>query len=149
MNELEKISPQLSKIKKENPFGTPDKYFDDFSARLQMKLEQEKKGAPIRQNRFVRFLKPALGLAASFALIFTLVYWPLNTFLSGNIADNTLQIEQSDLEFETMLEGIDENSFYTLLEGSNGTASLTDEDLESYLVANVSEYEIFNQTSYN
>lgn len=149
MDELKNISPELSKLKKENPFGTPDKYFDDFSARLQMRLDEEKKGVPSPQNRFVRFIKPALGLAASFALIFMLVYWPLNNYMSNQQAESNIEPDLNDIEYLNMVEGIDENSFYSLLEGTNGSTTFTDEDLENYLVANVSEYEIFNQTSYN
>lgn len=150
MDELEKFSPQLSKLKKENPFGTPDKYFDDFSARLQMKLEAEKKVVPIQQNRIIRFLKPAIGLAASFALIFMLVYWPLNTFLPDKVANNNSQPDLDEMEFLSMVEGIDENSFYALLEEPDGTIEFTDDDLIHYLSANVSEYEIYAGTdNYN
>ena len=53
MDELEKIAPELSKIKKENPFRAPDNYFDDFSARLQMKLEAEKTGITKNQNKII------------------------------------------------------------------------------------------------
>ena len=80
MDELKEIAPKLSKMKQESPFGVPDNYFDDFSARLQMKIETEKTILPNQQNRIIQFLKPAIGLAASFALIFMLVYWPLKSF---------------------------------------------------------------------
>lgn len=149
MDELKNIAPKLSKLKKETPFGTPDKYFDDFSARLQMKLEAEKTVVPMQQNRFIRFLKPAIGLAAAFALIFMMVYWPLNNFMSNQVANNIVEQDLDEMEYLNMVEGIDENSFFTILEGTNSSTELTDADLESYLVANVSEYEIFNETSYN
>ena len=61
MDELKNISPELSKLKKENPFGVPNNYFEDFSARLHAKLAEEKKVVPKKQNRIVVFLKPALG----------------------------------------------------------------------------------------
>ncbi|NQU55446.1 MAG: hypothetical protein HQ522_23255 [Bacteroidetes bacterium] len=148
MDELEKNAPKLSKLKKENPFGTPDKYFDDFSARLQMKLETEKRAVPNQQNRIIQFLKPALGLAASFALIFMLVYWPLKTFVPNEVSNNTELLDINDMQYRTNLEGIDENSFYTLLEEPTNSIKFSDEDLISYVRTNVSEYELYLATNY-
>jgi len=143
MDELKNIAPKLSKIKKENPFRTPDNYFDDFSARLQVKLEAEKKIVPQQKSRIVRFLKPAIGLAASFALIFMLVYWPLKTFMPSQVAEIKDSLEHSDTEFLNIVEGMDENSFFALLEESNGTEDLTEDDLIAYVSSNFTDYEIF------
>jgi hypothetical protein len=146
MNELEKNAPKLSKLKKETPFGTPDKYFDDFSARLHMRLEAEKKVIPNQQNPIIRFLKPALGLAASFALIFLLVYWPLKTFIPNQIEDQANVPDINEMEYESLIEGIDENSFYALLDEPSGSDDFTDDDLISYLSTNISEYDIYYGT---
>lgn len=143
MDELKNIAPKLSKLKKENPFKAPDKYFDDFSARLQMKLEAEKKVVPQQKSRIIRFLKPAFGLAASFALIFMLVYWPLKTFMPSQVAELEDTINYSDREFLNIVEGLDEISFFSLLEESNGTEDFTDDDLIAYVSANFTDYEIF------
>lgn len=150
MDDLKNMSPKLSKIKKENPFKTPDNYFDDFSARLQMKLEAEKKVIPTKQNQVIRLLKPVLGLAASFALIFLLVYWPLKTFMPTEVAQNNAHPDLNEMEYLSMVEGIDENSFYALLDEPNGSVEFTDDDLVSYLSTNISEYDIYAGTdNYN
>ena len=150
MDDLKNSSPKLSKIKRENPFKTPDNYFDDFSARLQMKLEEEKKVIPTKQNQVIRLLKPVLGLAASFALIFMLVYWPLKTFMPTEVAQNNTQTGFNEKEYLSMVEGIDENSFYALLDEPNGSVEFTDDDLVSYLSTNISEYDIYTETdNYN
>lgn len=150
MDELEKITPNLSKLKRENPFGTPDKYFDDFSARLHSKLEVEKKVVSNQQNTIIRFLKPAIGLAASFALIFLLVYWPLKTFIPNQNIVSGMELTLDEMEYLSMVEGIDENSFYALLDNSNEAGELNEEDLVTYLSANLSEYEIYSGTdNYN
>ncbi len=148
MDELEKISPELSKIKKENPFRVPDNYFDDFSARLQIRLEAEKMVVPIKQNRFIQFLKPALGLAASFALIFMLVYWPLKSFMPDQVASSQIQDELSEDEFLSVVEGIDENSFFALLNEQDEGIKFSDEDLISYVGNNISDYEIYSEIDY-
>lgn len=148
MDDFKKTSPKLSKLKKENPFGTPNKYFDDFSARFQMKLEAEKRIIPNKQNPIIRFIKPALGLAASFAFIFIFVYWPLRTFIPNQIANQTItQPDLSEMEYASMVERIDENSFYVLLDDPNSSVKFTDDDLISYLSTNISEYDIYYGTN--
>lgn len=149
MSNLKKIAPELSKMKKELPFGVPKNYFDDFSARLHQRIEAEKHPASPIQNPVIRYLKPVLGLAASFALIFMLVYWPIKTFMPRMVKTNTY-IEQSSNEdiYLSFLEELDENSFFSLLHeaGNNGettTAGFNDEELLSYISSNVSDYEIY------
>jgi hypothetical protein len=153
MNKLKKIAPELSKLKKEQPFGVPDNYFDDFSARLHYRLETEKQALPQPKNSFLRYLKPALGLAASFALIFMLVYWPVRSFLPSYLAKtNTyIETETEENEFLTFIEKLDENSFFAIIQESHSNeetvnGSFDDEELMNYLSSNVSDYEIYLQT---
>lgn len=148
MDELEKIAPELSKIRKENPFKVPDNYFDDFSARLQVKMEAEKAGISKNRNKIIQFIKPALGLAAGFALIVMLAYWPLKTFTPNQLANNVdTEIDISEMLYANMVEGIDVNSFYALLEESNGYEQFSDEDLATYVNTNSSEYDIYSETN--
>ncbi len=151
MDNLRENTPELSNIKKENPFRTPSHYFDDFSARLQMKLETETTVIPAPKNRIIQLLKPAISLAASFALIFLLVYWPLKTFLPDKVADNNnVEIESYDNEnqYLTLLEGIDEDSFYALLDEPSTTVDFSDDELMNYINTNISEYEIYLGTDF-
>ncbi|TNF42088.1 MAG: hypothetical protein EP310_06430 [Bacteroidetes bacterium] len=148
MDELNKIAPELSKIKKENPFRVPENYFEDFSARLQERLEAEKKGVPVKQSRVIQFLKPAIGLAAGFALIFTLSYWPLRIFTPNEQVENkTVEYSESEMLYASWVEGIDENSFYAMLDNPNGSVDFTDDDLADFVSTNSSEYEIYSQTN--
>lgn len=143
MNDLKNIAPELSKIKKENPFEVPDHYFDDFTARLQHRIETEETGNKKQQNTIIRFLKPALGLAASFALIFMLVYWPLKSFLPNQVAQTETTNELEDQEYMSIVEDLDETSFFAFLNESDDQSDFSDEDLESYIAANTSDYELF------
>lgn len=146
MDELKKIAPELSKIKKENPFGTPDNYFDDFSARLQMRMEAEKQATVPRKIRFADILKPALGLAASFAIIFMLVYVPLKTFMPSErteVAEVTDEYDESGIL--NYIENIDESSFVSLLNEDENEEAFTDDDLTLYVSANFSDYEIYEK----
>jgi hypothetical protein len=147
MSNLKGDRPQLSEIKKENPFGTPNNYFDDFSARINARLEAEEKDIPTKKNQFIRFVKPALGLAASFVLVVFLVYWPVKLYLSAEIADNDFQPSLYEDDFSNIaVESIDENSFFALLEEPGNDIKFSEEDLMSYVSANISEYEIYEET---
>ena len=146
MDELKNVSPELSKLKKENPFEVPKGYFDDFSSKLKHKLEEEIMEVPQKRNTIVRILKPALSLAASFALIFMLVYWPLNNFFGKDELQADSSNQSIEDEFNNIVEGMDDYSFYAVLEDENGTIELTDEDLMAYVSANFSEYDLYNET---
>ena len=147
MEELENIAPELSKLKKENPFKVPEHYFDDFSARLQMKLDAEKMGVPKKQIKIIQFLKPAIGLAAGFALIFTLSYWPLRILTPDQQANNTIfETDFNEMLYANMAEGIDQSSFYALLDEPNNSTQLSNEDLAIIVNSNSSEYDIYSAT---
>jgi hypothetical protein len=153
MNEMKNKKIKSSNPLKEQPFSVPDKYFDDFYARLHVRLEREENILPEKKNRFVRYLKPALGLAASFALIFMLVYWPVKSFLPGYLAETPARSE-STIEDETyyaLIEKLDENSFFSLISesitnNSTDAQGFNDEELLSYISSNISDYEIVLQT---
>lgn len=146
MKERNKGDTELSKINRENPFRVPENYFDDFYARLHSRMETETMAPQQKEHKLFRFLKPALGLAASFALIFMLVYWPIKSFIPKNSATNSIEIPE--IEYFTNVDKIDENTFYDLLEDSDNTSEFSDEELVNYLSANVSDYEIYITSDY-
>ena len=145
MEENEKIESELSKIKKENPFKVPEHYFDDFAARMQIKLMAEKEPDKGKQVRFMDYIKPVIGIAASFALIMLLVYVPLKTFIP-HATNTTAGTDFSDTELLNLVEDIDENSFFALLEETEESETFTDDELTAYVSANFSEYEIYVNT---
>lgn len=153
MDNLKNNTPEFPRIEKEPPFRVPEGYFDNFSARLKTRLETEQTVLPESKKGIIRYLKPALGLAASFALVFMLVYWPLNTFLPGYMAETTTTIEQEN-DFDTYMpsfERIDEDAFFSIVIESVSASDTTvesfnDDELLTYLSANVSDYELYLQT---
>jgi len=149
MNNFKKIAPKLSEIKKENPFVVPPRYFDDFSARLQVKIEAEKTihNSPI--TRVIKFLKPALAAAACLAFIFLMVYSPLKTYNNEELAINANQsIELTDDDYISLLEGIDDNSFYALLSEPVISNEYSNEELISYLSSVISDYDIYMEIDF-
>ena len=153
MDELKNIAPKLSEIKKENPFGVPPCYFDNFSARLQVKIEAERAIVYSPENRIIQFLKPALSLAASLALICLLAYFPL-TYKNEQLADNTNQdTELTDETYISLFEGMDDNSLYELFSESVFYSDYSDdefdEELLAYLSLNLSDYDIYNNMEFD
>jgi len=143
MKDLSKIAPKLSKIKKECPFGVPPNYFDDFNAKLQAKIEAEIKPAKHRPV-LIRYLKPAIGIAASLAIIFMLVYLPLNKMNVTQTATTDSEYIGFSLENEyiAFLENIDVNTFLSVIE--NGEEDpVSDEGFLNYLCDNLSDYDIY------
>jgi len=145
MDDLKNIAPELSKIKKENPFRAPEYYFDDFSARLQTRIATEQTAGKTKQNTIIRYLKPAIGLAAGFALIFSLAYWPMKLLTPNQLAKNTEITENTnEMLYASIVESIDENSFYTLLEDTKSARIFDDEELEDYMTSNSSDYDLYS-----
>lgn len=148
MDELKNIAPELAKQNKEVPFSTPKNYFVDFSARMQTRMEMEKQGKPKQKIKIIQLLKPFIGMAASFALIFLLVYVPIKTFVLKERTEVAVSIENSDSdsEFINIMEGLDEGSFFALLNETENTDAFTNDELFLYVSANFTDYEIFEIT---
>jgi hypothetical protein len=118
---------------------------------LQAKIEAESEIVPDQPNRFIRILKPALGLAASFALIFLLVYWPVKTFTPNQSAEN--QAEESNLTYmdyiNSLIEEGDDFSFYALFNDESEGTSVIDDDIADIVPVRKSEFELYAETYYN
>lgn len=63
---------------RENPFRMPDGYLDSFEDRLMARIAVEQQPTASRKVRFWTVLKPALTLAAMFALVFGMGYGVLS-----------------------------------------------------------------------
>ena len=63
---------------KGNPFRMPEGYFDGFEDRVMARIAAESQPAPSRRDRVWTVLKPALLLAAMFALVFGMGYGVLS-----------------------------------------------------------------------
>ena len=149
MDELKHIAPGWSKMARENPFRTPPHYFDDFPARLQMKIEAEARVVPLQQNRMIRYLKPVMALAASFALIFMLVYVPMKKFSSNHFVHQTTGVELTEEEqYVSWVERMDENSFVAMLNEPVAAETFSAADLEVYINTNVTDYDIVKGTDF-
>ncbi|RIJ45883.1 hypothetical protein D1614_21485 [Maribellus luteus] len=143
MDEMKNNASKLSEIKKENPFGTPEQYFDDFSARLHTRMAAEAQSSAPQKPRIFQLLKPALGLAASFAVVVMLVYVPLRLFMPKELNQVAQVTDTSDAGFLNIIEKIDEESFVALLNDTESEDDFTNDELALYVSANFSDYELY------
>lgn len=127
---------------RELPFRVPRHYFDDFPARMQATLERETATEPAKKLRLADYLKPVIGLAAAFAAVFLIVYWPTRLITKDQplATHNTHTDEEKIIN---LVEHVDDHTFLNLLEGNAKNESPDDELLETYLAANYSDLEIF------
>jgi len=112
------IPENLRRAGKEHPFRVPDNYFESFAGRLQERIYKEK---PVpASGRLIRFLKPALSMAAIItgALLITWFGYrqvtlndqngTLDNFELSDIVDYYLPDYDEDLLMSTIIETGDE-----------------------------------------
>jgi hypothetical protein len=158
MNDLKKIAPELSKIKKEIPFRAPENYFRDFPDRLQVIINSGNtdKAATEPGGKIARMIIPALKVAASIALVALLLYQPLRRVFPGYLAKGLSEMTDTaiteDERILLMIDKIDETSFLTLVDESDTkealNSELIDEELLSYLCSDISDYDLLLQNTY-
>ncbi len=149
MYEEENIEPEFLKRGKKNPFRTPDGYFDSVEDRI-MEGILHSNNTKSTSVRIVKFIKPALGLAASLLLVGLLVYSPVKTLLLKNSTKSEIvQSSPTDLldndSFD--LGSIDENNLASAIftdEISNVSAENSDE-LLAYLCSGLNDVEIYSE----
>jgi hypothetical protein len=149
MHEEKNIEPEFLKRPKTNPFKTPDYYFESLEDRIMGNIEyQDKKKT--RSSRVIQFLKPALGLAASFTLIYLLVYYPINTFLLKDSVKTEISANGSSDSLDRYLysiAAIDESSLISAIfsdETNDLTESAPDEIL-AYLSSGNNDIKIYTE----
>jgi len=148
MYEEDLIQPDFGK-RAQNPFRTPDNYFEVLEDRIMGNiLDQTKKKSS--SSKIIRFMKPALGLAASFTLIYMLGYYSINTFL----LKDTVKIEQTDItgtdslnNYSISLASIDENSLINAIftEETDIFAETNPDEFLAYLATGLNDVEIYSE----
>ena len=148
MHEEEKIESEFLKRPKSNPFKTPEHYFDTLEDRIMANIEYQDKNQT-KAPRLIQFLKPVIGLAASFALVFLLVYYPINTFLlkdnSQTASTDTTESDWSDV-YSVTLSTMSENTLVNAIFSDETTpeTETNPEELLAYLTSGMNDLEIYS-----
>jgi len=134
-----------SKYSRENPFDVPEGYFDMVEYRIEERIRAEESEST-RGQKFIRMVKPILGLAASFALAFLLIYYPITKILSKYTAGTTGQQSEKtklDEEFLTDYGYLDENTFFLALTSKEEPADFESDEVLSFLTSELDDYEVY------
>ena len=138
-----KKNNMLDQAGKVYPFGVPDNYFDSVPSRIMSLIERENE--PVRKRFFIRYLKPSLGLVASFLIIIGLLSIPAKLIFPGKMkAEKVSSGQLSFDEFVLTYPLSDQTIYEALKNGNNSDDSIDDEQLENVLMASVSEYDLIN-----
>lgn len=135
------IRRKLAEAGNDLPFRVPRQYFNDFPAKLQALIEEEEQQKRIVKLRPFDYLKPAIGIAAAFAAVYLLVYWPAKLITNPALLSNG-QTNESE-QIINLVERFDDHTFLSLLEGEYKPEPVDDEILERYVAANYSDFDIF------
>lgn len=138
------------KFPKKNPFGVPDGYFDMLDERIEgMILEEQSKGNS--KTKIIRLVKPLVGLAASFILVYLLVSYPLRKTIplqyaiqsSEEVAKPSAYIP--DVEKDILADPfyIDESSFFEALSGDDSYEDLDSDEIISIVASEIDDYDIY------
>ncbi len=134
--EIENRHSNLPTGSNNNPFRLPDGYFDQLPQQVMDKIEM-----PDRQNKesvIIRYIKPIIGLAASFALIMGLVYVPMKILSPNNGSHNN---NNSLNEEYYITSEMDDHNIFEMLENAAPEETFNNQQLENVLICSVDEYE--------
>lgn len=142
------IEKRLENLKDQKIFKVPDHYFDNFSGRLKERIASESKST-VSQSWINVFLRPALGIAAVFAVLFLAIYVPLkesskdgNTAVSYNEppVNTNNGNERGDIDALMMMSQSQFLSALEAVETSEGDEAIDPQQLKDYLAENSLDY---------
>lgn len=151
MYEEENIEPEFMKRPKANPFRTPDHYFDSIEDRVMGAIEHEAKNKTTsKSGKIFQLLKPVLGLAASFAIVYLLAYYPIKYFSPNSLVKSEITDSSS---FDTMdayalnFSLFDENSLFNTILGDETSAlsEIKPDEILAYLSTDMNDLEIYSE----
>ncbi|HCY42254.1 MAG TPA: hypothetical protein DHV48_13010 [Prolixibacteraceae bacterium] len=151
MYEENNTEPEFMKRPRSNPFRTPDHYFDTIEDRIMGAIEHEaKKKTTSATGKIFQLLKPVLGLAASFAVIYLLAYYPIKYFSPKSmVKSETTNISSPEtLDAYTFnVSLIDENSLVsTIFSDETDTLSeIKPDELLAFLSTEMTDLEIYTE----
>ena len=120
---------------RENPFRMPDGYLDSFEDRLMARIAAEEAEATQPKRPVWRILKPALTLAAMFALIFGMGYGVLSLTHTLDRGTGTTSVEDYASAEEQMIRPLSIINYYQTAEPADETGEIDEETLVSYLTS--------------
>jgi hypothetical protein len=145
------IEKRLEYLKNESFLKVPERYFDDFAGRLKTRIENESK--PVVSQSWINiYLRPALGIAAVFAVLFLAIYMPVTKSLKDEkvtMSYNESQVklnntqprnEKGDVEALMMMPQSQFLSALEAVETSENANVIDPQALKDYLAESSLDY---------
>lgn len=151
MYQEENIEPEFLQHPKKNSFRTPDNYFDTVEDRVMQRIHQESDKKHISYSgKVIRFLKPALAVAASLGIVFMLVYYSVNHFSTKEVANvNGIDAITPDTmdAYSLSFSLVDENSLITTIinEDQAVKEEINPDEVLAYLSSDMNDIEIYSE----
>jgi hypothetical protein len=120
-----------------NPFRVPEGYFDLLPKRILDKVGVDK-GAQ-KPTFLIRYLKPSLEIAAGFAIVLILIFFPyrvLKKTTSDQVQSNPFD------EAYVITYSMDDRNIYETLENDSPETPIDYKQLENLLLGSISEYDL-------
>lgn len=130
----------LDKAGNRTPFRVPEGYFETLTERVMQRVEASEQ-APVKRG-LIFYLRPIIGLAASFLLVALLVNVPIR-FLNKQNETATTGTEHYTTKLD-ILATFNENEIIDALSNeSNSDHRMDDSTIETVLLATVSDYDLY------
>lgn len=130
----------LDKAGNRTPFRVPEGYFDTLTDRVMQRVESSEE-APAKRG-LIFYLRPVIGLAASFLLVALLVNAPIRLL---NKQKETAPVSTENFTTKLdILATFNENEIIDALSNESNTTHLMDDStIETVLLATVSDYDLY------
>jgi hypothetical protein len=123
-----------------NPFIVPEGYFDGFTERVMERVDSEDaNGSNKPNNGTMRYLRPALIMAASFAAIFLIVFIPVKT-IGPKISSDYTSVNNENVLLNYL--HVNERTIIEAFEFDTIQNNYNNAVVEEYLMASISEYDL-------
>ncbi|MBL4653416.1 MAG: hypothetical protein JKY53_11245 [Flavobacteriales bacterium] len=150
LEELKKLAPTLSSLKKENHFSVPSTYFDEFPMALKNKIdEQENSSKNFSLNWLFNYkLLAPVGTCIVLILSSLLFYNPTETIELEELTAEEIQLSFEYEGYHTVDDELLAELYYSeeaeTTQKNSTTNELTDQEIIDYLLEeNIDETQIY------
>lgn len=148
MYEEEYTEPEFQKRPKKNPFQTPDHYFDSIEDRIMAGIQQEAKKTTTT-TKVIQLLKPILGLAACFSIVYLLAYYPIHMQTKSIVKAEATDTTSSSLldNYAFNISFVDENSLVNAIfnDEKADSTKVNPDELLAYLSSQMTDLDIYSE----
>lgn len=125
MTKNDNITSKLEQISKENPFKTPDNYFDNFAIRMAEKISQTE-AAKVRKPLF-EWARPQMAFALTLAGFAILVVFGIRFYQNNNNSISSQELAEA-MEYSIVSE-MDETEIINQLDAANNQHALSKDSI--------------------